>query len=137
MIGPQTLCYVRAPGRLGPPFPVNPEPRQPSRRSVRAPVSEPDPATVWHRFRAELRRTVSESTWRIWLEPVGLHDVRGGTVFLDVPEDRRAWVETRFGRLLALCAESVLGPDAQVAFERPTAEPEPELPPPARSSTRD
>ncbi len=91
-------------------------------------MSEPDPATVWHRFRAELRRTVSESTWRIWLEPVGLHDVRGGTVFLDVPEDRRAWVETRFGRLLALCAESVLGPDAQVAFERPTAEPEPELP---------
>ena len=53
--GPRTLCYVRAPGRSRPFSPAHPEPRLPPRRCIAAPVSEPDPATIWHRFRTEAR----------------------------------------------------------------------------------
>ena len=81
MNGPRTLCYVRAPGRSRPFSPVQLEPRLPPRRLSRALVSDPDPATIWHRFRTELRRAVSDSTWHIWLERVTLprarrHDAR-------------------------------------------------------------
>ena len=65
-----------------------------------APVSEPDPATIWHRFRTEARRAVSESTWHIWLERVSFRELAGTTLVLEAPDDVRSWVETRFGRLL-------------------------------------
>jgi chromosomal replication initiator protein len=91
-------------------------------------VSEPDPATIWRRFRTEARQAVSESTWHIWLERVSLRELAGETLVLDAPDDVRTWVETRFGRLLSVCAETVLGPGARVQI----AGPEPEQPPRAR-----
>jgi chromosomal replication initiator protein len=100
------------------------EPRSPPGRCQRAPVSEPDLATIWHRFRTEVRRAVNESTWHIWLERVGLHELAGTTLVLDAPDDVRSWVETRFGRLLNACAETVLGPGARVTLAEPGA-PEP------------
>jgi len=95
-------------------------------------VSESDPASIWHRFRAEVRRAVSESTWHIWLDPVRLLEARGRTLYVEVPEDKRAWVQTRFARLLNACAETVLGPGARVEFG--VAEPEPE---PARPAAQE
>jgi chromosomal replication initiator protein len=77
-------------------------------------VSELDPATAWHRFRTELRRAVTESTWHIWLERIGFRELDGTTIVLDAPDDVRAWLEGRFGRLLTACAESALGPGARV-----------------------
>ena len=93
-------------------------------------MSEPDPSTVWHRFRTEVRRAVSESTWHIWLEPVRLRELRGTTLVVDVPEDKRTWVETRFGRLLSACAETVLGAGARVEVSDQAGEPEPARPRP-------
>lgn len=95
-------------------------------------MSESDPASIWHRFRAEVRRAVSESTWHIWLDPVRLLEARGRTLYVEVPEDKRAWVQTRFARLLNACAETVLGPGARVEFG--VAEPEPE---PARPAAQE
>jgi chromosomal replication initiator protein len=86
-------------------------------------VSAPDPPSVWHRFRTEVQRAVSDSTWHIWLAPIGLREQRGTTLVLEVPEDKRTWVETRFGRLLGACAQTVLGPGGRVAFADETAEP--------------
>jgi chromosomal replication initiator protein len=89
-------------------------------------VSEPDPATIWHRFRTEARHAVSESTWHIWLERVGFRELTGTTLVLDAPDDVRTWVETRFGGLLRACAETVLGPGARVEIAGPeAAEPAP------------
>src|SRR4051812_5650597 len=89
------------------------------RRTFRALVSDPDPATIWHRFRTEARRAVSESTWHIWLERVGFRELAGTTLVLDAPDDVRTWVETRFGGLLRACAETVLGPGARVEIAAP------------------
>jgi len=63
-------------------------------------VSEPDSATIWHRFRTEARRAVSETTWHIWLERLGFRELAGTTLVLEAPDDVRSWVETRFTRLL-------------------------------------
>ena len=97
--GPGTLCYVRAPGRSRPSLQSIPS-LGPAEEVVRAPVSEPDPATIWHRFRTEARHAVSESTWHIWLERVSLRELAGTTLVLEAPDDVRTWVETRFARLL-------------------------------------
>ena len=106
-------------------------------------MSEPDPATIWHRFRTEARRAVSESTWHIWLERVSFRELAGTTLVLEAPDDVRTWVETRFGRLLTACAETVLGPGARVEIAGPerraarrAARPEAQRAAPPRSSTR-
>ena len=61
-----------------------------------------------------MREAVSESTWDIWLERVSLTELDGTTFVLDAPDDVRAWLETRFGRLLLACAQAAIGPEAQV-----------------------
>jgi chromosomal replication initiator protein len=96
----------------------------------RAPVSEPDPATIWHRFRTEARRAVSESTWHIWLERVDLRELAGTTLILEAPDDVRSWVETRFTRLLSALAETVIGPGARVEIVGPEEHSEPQRPRP-------
>jgi chromosomal replication initiator protein len=88
-------------------------------------VSESDRSSVWHHFRTEVRRAVSESTWHIWLEPIRLRELDGTTLLVEVGEDKRTWVETRFGRLLNACAETVLGAGARVELAARTTEPEP------------
>ena len=114
------MFAVRAAPR---PFsPAHPEPRPPPRRSVRAPVSESDPSSVWHHFRTEVRRAVSESTWHIWLAEIGLRELRGTTLLVEIPEDKRTWVETRFGRLLNACAETVLGAGSRVEIAAQAAD---------------
>jgi chromosomal replication initiator protein len=82
-------------------------------------VSEPDPATIWHRFRTEARRAVSESTWHIWLERLSYRELAGTTLVLEAPDDVRTWVETRFTRLLSALAETVVGPGARVEIVGP------------------
>jgi chromosomal replication initiator protein len=87
-------------------------------------VSELDPATVWHRYRAELRRAVNDTTWDIWLERIGFRELDGKTIVLDAPDDVRSWTQTRFGRLLTACAEIVLGDGGGVRFDEATTHPQ-------------
>ena len=134
--GPQTLCYVRAPGRSRPFSPAHLEPRLPPRRSIAAPVSEPDPATIWHRFRTEARRAVSETTWHIWLERLTLRELAGTTLVLEAPDDVRSWVETRFARLLGALAETVIGPGARVEIVGPEEQLERRAPAPGGPARR-
>ncbi len=82
-------------------------------------MSEPDPATIWHRFRSELRKAVNESTWHIWLERMAFRELEGTTVVLDAPDDIRAWAQARFGAVLNACAVRVLGPGASVRIAAP------------------
>jgi chromosomal replication initiator protein len=82
-------------------------------------VSEPDPATIWHRFRSELRKAVNESTWHIWLERMGFRELEGTTIVLEAPDDVRIWAQARFGRVLNACAETVLGPGATARVAAP------------------
>ena len=112
-----------APGRPRPPFSLSPRTASATRRLFRAPVSEPDPATTWHRIRREIRSAVSESTWHIWLERVGLRSLDGTTLVLEAPDDVRSWVQSRFGRVLGACAELVIGAGARVEIVAPDDQP--------------
>jgi chromosomal replication initiator protein len=76
--------------------------------------SEPIPA--WQTIRAELRRTVGESTYEIWLAPLECKAWDGHVLLLEAPADTQAWVSTRFGRILEICAGDILGCPARVAF---------------------
>jgi chromosomal replication initiator protein len=94
-------------------------------------VSEPDPATIWHRFRAELRDAVSDSTWHIWLDRVTFRSLDGTTLVLEAPDDVRTWAQSRFGRVLGACAETTLESGARVEIVGPERQSSPRRSPAA------
>jgi chromosomal replication initiator protein len=76
--------------------------------------SELTPA--WREIQAELRRSVGESTYEIWLAPVEVKSWDGTVLLLEAPATTQAWVAKRFGRILESCARAVIGAGIQVAF---------------------
>jgi chromosomal replication initiator protein len=62
---------------------------------VPAPAVEP-PAEIWRRVREELRRSVPDSTFRLWLEPLRAVAARDSTLYLTAPAQVRRWVERRY-----------------------------------------
>jgi len=69
----------------------------------------------WPQVQAELRRTVGEVTYSLWLEhlePRGLAD--DGTVLVGAPDETRGWIADRFGRVLQTCVAAALGPEITV-----------------------
>jgi chromosomal replication initiator protein len=52
--------------------------------------------SLWDAVREELRASVPESTFHLWLEPLSLVGTRERTVLLSAPERTRAWVERRY-----------------------------------------
>ena len=73
----------------------------------------------WNRIRTELGRAVSESTWRLWLEPLRARELVGDVLVVEAPDAVRAWVGDRFGRLLQACTAAVLGADVRVELLAP------------------
>ena len=123
-----------APGPFAAPPPLSPHHLGLPRRTLRAPVSDPDPATTWHRIRREIRGNVNEATWHIWLERVSFRALDGTTLVLQAPDDVRSWVQGRFARVLNDCAASVLGAGARVEIVGP----DDDLPPAqAQASSRE
>ncbi|MDP9294595.1 MAG: chromosomal replication initiator protein DnaA [Actinomycetota bacterium] len=73
----------------------------------------------WTRIRSELRAAVADSTWDLYLEPLAPRALDGATLVIEAPEDSRAWVTERFGRLLQACAAQVMGDGIAVAVAGP------------------
>jgi chromosomal replication initiator protein len=71
---------------------------------------------IWSRVQAELARTVEESTYRIWLEPLQPGELDHGRLLIEAPPHACAWVCDRFGRLIQASATLVLGADTLVEF---------------------
>ena len=71
---------------------------------------------AWRDICAELRRSVDESTYEIWLEPLTAQAWDGSVLLVQAPPERRDWVAERFGRLLERSVRSVFGPGARVSF---------------------
>jgi chromosomal replication initiator protein len=84
-------------------------------------VSDSDLAPAWRRIRHELREAVTDHTWHIWLEPLSVRSLDDVRLVLEAPDEIRAWVSGRFGRLLHTCAQRQLGPGAQVEVVAPGA----------------
>src|SRR5438128_5942285 len=71
---------------------------------------------IWSRVQAELARTVDESTYRMWLQPLQARELSGGRLLVEAPSDACRWICDRFGRLIAASATLVMGTDARVEF---------------------
>jgi chromosomal replication initiator protein len=84
--------------------------------------SHATPTAAWSELRAELRQTVGESTFEIWLEPLELVAIRDGKLLIDAPGATRAWLAKRFGRVLESCAKHVFGSDIEVELASPGAD---------------
>ena len=64
----------------------------------RVPSEQPaaDPDELWRRVRDELKASLPESTYSLWLEPLRVVAVQGGTLLLSAPASVRTWVERRY-----------------------------------------
>ena len=70
---------------------------------------------AWSLIRDELRRSVPDSTWHQWLQPLTGRRDSDGTVLVEAPAPLQPWILKRYGRLLETCTASVLGPLAKVS----------------------
>jgi chromosomal replication initiator protein len=69
----------------------------------------PDPAHIWTRLQAELRRRVPDATYDIWLEPLRWGGVDGDRAILLAPAEVRAWVQQRFAGVLDAAGREAFG----------------------------
>lgn len=75
----------------------------------------PDPAPIWTRLQAELRRRVPDATFDTWLAPLAWGGVEDGDrVVLLAGADVRDWVAQRYAGILQDAARAVLGDGATV-----------------------
>jgi len=55
---------------------------------------------IWRETREQLRSSVPESTFRLWLEPLQPVGAVGETLYLTAPDGVRAWAERRYSGLI-------------------------------------
>ena len=65
-------------------------------------------STAWEDIREELRASVLESTFDLWLEPLRPAALRGGVLYLTSPGSSVAWVERRYASLITTAASARL-----------------------------
>ena len=99
-IGPGAFAMFALRAVRGPSRPVHLRASAPPRRSFARPCQSPIQRPSGTASARSSRDAVSESTWHIWLERVSFRELDGTTLVLEAPDDVRAWVQTRFGRLL-------------------------------------
>ncbi len=80
-----------------------------------------EPSAAWSQIRTELRHTLGDSTYEIWIAPLELRALEADTVHIVAPAAIQNWVATRFGRVLEACARGVLGGEVRVSVEGPSA----------------
>ncbi|HEX8977220.1 MAG TPA: chromosomal replication initiator protein DnaA [Solirubrobacteraceae bacterium] len=79
--------------------------------------AQPESLPAWRTLKAELRQTVGESQYEIWLAGLELRVWDGQRLVLGTPAATRSWVADRFGRAIERCARHVLGESVDVVLE--------------------
>jgi chromosomal replication initiator protein len=69
---------------------------------------------IWNEIREELRQEIPDFKFHIWLEPLDLAAIEGGTLFIRAPEHIRTWVGERYLPLLRAAAARVVDATASV-----------------------
>lgn len=69
---------------------------------------------TWPQIQAELRRSVTDSTYHLWLAPLKARALDGELLLVGAPDEIRTWVADRFARVIQSCAERILGSTARV-----------------------
>jgi len=89
----------------------------------------PSPSThideIWPRVQQQLRRTVTDTTYELWLSQLKPRAIDGVVVIVDAPGQVRTWVSDRFATVLDDAAVHVLGLGARIelADDERTARP--------------
>jgi chromosomal replication initiator protein len=88
---------------------------------------------IWRATQERLAKSVPESTYRLWLEPLEAVGADSETIYLKAPEGIRAWAERRYSALIAAALAEVGTNLQRVSFATPRegagAAPGPELNP--------
>ena len=79
----------------------------------------PELISTWNTALEQVRRSLPESTFRMWIEPLSLAGAHAGTVFVAAPERLRAWVDRRYSRLLADAISNAAGRPLAISLEPP------------------
>jgi len=69
---------------------------------------------TWQQISDELKSAVGASLFDVWLAPLKLARLDGNKLILEAPAASRAWVSDRFGQILKVSAQSIIGTDAEV-----------------------
>jgi chromosomal replication initiator protein len=78
-----------------------------------------DIQSLWRATQERLAKSVPESTYRLWLEPLEAVGADSETIYLKAPEGIRAWAERRYSSLI-VAALAEMGADLQnVSFAVP------------------
>jgi len=85
-------------------------------RQVPDDSSPHDLEALWRATRERLRRSLPDSTYRIWLEPLEAVAASGQTLFLPAPEGIRTWTERRYARLIVEALKAAGAPYEEVSF---------------------
>jgi chromosomal replication initiator protein len=78
-----------------------------------------DIESLWRATQERLAKSVPESTYRLWLEPLEAVGADGGTIYLKAPEGIRAWAERRYSALIAAALAEMGTNLQQVSFAAP------------------
>jgi chromosomal replication initiator protein len=78
------------------------------------PAVSTDLECSWLRVQSHLARSVDDSTYRIWLEPLHPIELVDGRLVVGAPARTRGWIADRFGRVLQTCVAATLGPEIVV-----------------------
>ncbi len=106
---------ARLPDLNGPEWTVpRPDRRNAFRKELLPAAVTQDPAHIWTAVQEVLRRSVSVSTFDVWLAPLRPVNIEGATLVVGAPPEIHEWVAGRFERPLARAAVEVLGPGARV-----------------------
>ena len=95
-----------------PPGDAEPEPPAETREEIDA---------TWQAVIELLRKSVPDSTFKLWLEPLRPQSARGDTLYVSAPEGIRAWVERRYARMISEALGQIAASLRQVSFAPPPA----------------
>jgi chromosomal replication initiator protein len=71
---------------------------------------------AWQDMKTQIRRTVGDSTYDVWFEPLEVKAWDGSVLVIQGKPGTDRFMADRFGRVLERCARSVFGGSTKVAF---------------------
>ena len=78
-----------------------------------------DIESLWRATQERLAKSVPESTYRLWLEPLEAVGADSDTIYLKAPEGIRAWAERRYSSLIGAALAEVGANLQRVSFAAP------------------
>lgn len=82
----------------------------------------PDLAATWTAALVQVRKSLPETTFQMWIEPLKPAGFQAGTLFLAAPAQIRVWVERRYSALLAEAFSRELGEPISISLGSPPTE---------------